>query len=389
MTAEDQTPFDPAVLLTAVTALLLGEQPHLDRAEVAKLSGVSEDLARERWRSLGFPEVDDGVIAFTSADVEALKMTQKLVDMGYFKSGTEQAFIRTTGRTFARLAEWQSRATLDSIIDISGGAEPSLELLDELTQLGGDVQSYIWRRHLSTAVGRLLLTDSTDAEATPMCVGFADIVGYTALSRKMSTEELEAMVERFEQVTTELLADHRGRVVKTIGDEVLFIVDEPKDAALMALELLERHLADEDFPEVRIGMAYGNVLNRLGDVFGPVVNVASRLTSIARPGRAVLDRAMAESLRDDPALRIRRKRRTSVKGYEHLEPWSLKRPRDEDDPKPRPREAIEETLEDLATQVNDAVSAAVAVSESAGERTRRTRHHSTPAAKRRKPKDLP
>ena len=64
----------------------------------------------------------------------------------------------------------------------------------------------------------------------------------------------------------------------------------------------------------------------MGDVFGPVVNVASRLTSVARPGSAVVDREVAESLRDDDELRLKRMRRTSVKGYEHLEPWSLKRP---------------------------------------------------------------
>ena len=70
----------------------------------------------------------------------------------------------------------------------------------------------------------------------------------------------------------------------------------------------------------------------MGDVFGPVVNVASRLTSVARPGSIVVDRDMAEHLRDDDELRLKRMRRTSVKGYEHLEPWSLKRPREKDDP---------------------------------------------------------
>lgn len=354
MTAEDDVAFDPSALLAGVSSFLLGGPPSLDREQVAERSGVSVELARERWRALGFPEVEDGVVAFTPGDVEALKMTQRLVDMGYFASGSEQAFIRTTGRTFARLAEWQARATVDSVIDSQDGTGPSLEMLEELTQIGGDVQTYVWRRHLASAVGRLLLTDSTDTEGAPMCVGFADIVGYTTRSRSMTTQELADMVERFEELTTRHITDHQGRVVKTIGDEVLFVVDDPKEAALLALELLEQHDVDEDFPEVRVGMAYGNVLNRLGDVFGPVVNVASRLTSVARPARAVIDRAMADALRDDPDLRIRRLRRTSVKGYDNLEPWSLKRPRAEDGPRPRRREVIEEALEDITTQVTDA-----------------------------------
>jgi adenylate cyclase len=137
------------------------------------------------------------------------------------------------------------------------------------------------------------------------------------------------MVERFEEVTAGLITDHHGHVVKTIGDEVLFMVDDPEQSAQLALALLDEHEADDTFPAVRIGLAYGNVVNHMGDVFGPVVNVASRLTSLARPASALVDRALADELRDHADLRLKPLRRTSVKGYEHLQPWSLKRPRDE------------------------------------------------------------
>ena len=162
-----------------------------------------------------------------------------------------------------------------------------------------------------------------------MCVGFADIVGYTTRARSMTGTELAQLVDRFDEVTTGIITDHHGHVVKTIGDEVLFAADEPEQAALIALGLIEEHLDDESFPEVRIGMAHGRVLNRMGDVYGPVVNVAARLTKVARPGTVVIDRGMAEALQNDDNLRLRRMRRTSVKGYEHLEPWSLRRPRDQ------------------------------------------------------------
>jgi adenylate cyclase len=107
-------------------------------------------------------------------------------------------------------------------------------------------------------------------------------------------------------------------------------VDDPVEAAQAALELTERHLADEDFPRLRVGVAYGQVLARLGDVFGPTVNLASRLTSVSRPGRVLVDRGMAEALEDNDAFRLRKMRRTSVKGYRRLEPWLLKRPAGED-----------------------------------------------------------
>jgi adenylate cyclase len=338
MTEDEEPSIDPGgtsrlrgtVVIGAITELLLGESPHLSRAEVSELSGVEPDVARSRWRALGFPEADDDDKAFTQADVEALRLTQELIELGVIESETEQAFVRAIGRSFARLAEWQVRAFLGSVVGDASEVDAGDQLgqLQKIIPLGEQVQAYVWRRHLVNATSRLLLTDSDDVDAAPMCVGFADIVGYTSRSRRMSRTELAEMVERFEEVTTGLITDHHGHVVKTIGDEVLFVVDDPRQAALLALELVEQHEADEDFPEVRIGVAHGKVLNHMGDVFGPVVNVASRLTKLARPGSALVDRAMADELGDDEELRLRRTRRTSVKGYEHLEPWALKRPRE-------------------------------------------------------------
>jgi adenylate cyclase len=330
MTEPGEPTLDSSAVIQAITELMLGEAPHLRRADVSEQSGVPPDVARARWRALGFPEADDDDVAFTSADVEALRLTQELIGLGIIEPETEQAFIRTIGRSFARLAEWQVRAFLGSMAsgsldDIAAG---DLADLETVLPLGEQVQAYVWRRHLVNAASRLLLTDSDDVDAAPMVVGFADIVGYTSRSRKMTRQELTAMVERFEEVTAGVVTDHHGRVVKTIGDEVLFVVDDPRQAALLALDLLDEHEADEEFPQVRIGLAHGNVLNHMGDVFGPVVNVASRLASVARPGSAVVDRQLAELVRDDDELRLKRMRRTSVKGYEHLEPWSLKRPRE-------------------------------------------------------------
>ncbi len=351
MNDSDESDFDPSRVISAMSVFLLGDQPSLTRKDVAAQSGVQLDVARERWRTLGFPEVADDEVAFTQADVEALRLTQALIDAGVLTEGTEQAFIRTTGHTFARLAEWQAQAILGPLLASDDDQIP-LEMIGEIVPSAERVQSYVWRRHLLSAANRLILRETASSEGSKMCAGFADIVGYTSRSRQMSTAELATLIERFEEVTTRLITDHGGQVIKTIGDEVLFVVDSPYECALLALELLEQHVADDEFPEVRVGMAYGHVLNRLGDVFGPVVNVASRLTSVARPGRAVMDKAMSEALRDEDDLRVRPMRRTAVKGYEHLEPWSLKRPRDTDRGRPDLREAIEDVIEDVADGVS-------------------------------------
>jgi adenylate cyclase len=146
----------------------------------------------------------------------------------------------------------------------------------------------------------------------------------------LSQKELSRLVDGFEARALEIVGAHGGRIIKTIGDEILFVADDPASIARIGLELVEERLRDEDFPELRVGLAWGPALARLGDVLGPVVNVASRLTSTSRPGRVLVDRALAEELQDDEHFKLRRLRRTSVRGYRKLEPWSLRRPADED-----------------------------------------------------------
>lgn len=317
--------FDPAILIEVAGSYLLGEPPSLTRREVADQAGVELQTAITLWRSLGFPEVDDDRVAFTPADVEAIRVVKRLTELDVLDTAMLPTFVRALGSAFSRLADWQTRLLLTSIADSQDDLQ--LELLSEVVPIVEQVQGYIWRRHLASASSRILLQESTDSDSTPLAVGFVDIVGYTSQSRRLSTTELGTMVESFERVTTELVVDHGGRVIKTIGDEVLYTVPDPVRAAELALALTDRHETDEAYPQVRVGSAYGTVLSRIGDVYGPVVNIAARLTSIARPGRVLVDADLAALVRDDERFRVRRAPRASVKGYEHLEPWALKHPK--------------------------------------------------------------
>jgi adenylate cyclase len=137
-------------------------------------------------------------------------------------------------------------------------------------------------------------------------------------------------VDHFEERSLAIISAHEGRIIKTIGDELLFVADDPESISRIGLELTEEAQRDDEFPEIRVGLAWGPALARLGDVLGPVVNVASRLTSTARPGTVLTDRSLADELEGDAHFRLRRLRRTSVKGYRRLEPWSLRRSSGED-----------------------------------------------------------
>ncbi|GAA1436220.1 adenylate/guanylate cyclase domain-containing protein [Mycobacterium cookii] len=322
----------------ALEAFLLGQEPSLTRVQVAERAGVPLELAVTLWHHLGFPHHHDDDVAFAESDVEALRLSADLVEMGILPPDSQAALVRTWGRSYARLAEWQTALLAELAV---GGGDPAAALSD----LASDVlprvealQSYVWRRHLASASQHLLehatpLGSGTDEVRTSVC--FIDIVGYTTQSRTLDGAELVEWVDRFESDTTTLVVDHGGQVIKTIGDEVLFTVADPAAAVTIATTLAARgDDPDDTFPAVRAGIAHGPVVRRLGDVFGSTVNAASRLTSAARPGTVLVDAGIRETLThaadegdgDDDASpwRWRRLRRVSAKGFENLEAWRVR-----------------------------------------------------------------
>ena len=165
-----------------------------------------------------------------------------------------------------------------------------------------------------------------------MSVCFVDIVGYTTASESLDGRSWSTGSRSSRSTPAAVVVDHGGRIIKTIGDEVLFVVDDVRAAADTAVALTRRgEDADDPFPAVRAGLAHGGVVARLGDVFGPTVNVASRLTSTARPGTVLVDQGVHDVLCPDhgsdpgeTAYGLRRLRRVSVKGYSRLAAWTLR-----------------------------------------------------------------
>jgi adenylate cyclase len=319
---------DAQHLYEQVERAILSHPRTLTRSQVAEQAGVDLDRAVRLWRALGFPGAEDDDAIFVEADVEALRLVTWLVENSYIDEGAETSLVRSMGRTYARLAEWEvselTAAVLGRADDAATNQEQLEELVVSLVPVIEDIQNYVWRRHVASAAGRLLLRPEGGTSA--IAVGFADIVGYTRQSRSVSPDELSRMLETFESIATTIITDNDGRVIKTIGDEILFVADDPRAMARIALALVE--VPDADFPELRVGAAYGAVLSKLGDVFGSTVNIASRLTSLSRPGKILIDRGLGEALGDDDEFRVRRSRNKAVRGYSRLETYTLKRPRE-------------------------------------------------------------
>jgi adenylate cyclase len=315
---------DLAALQRDFEQALLGGERKFSRAQVSERAGISIERADRMWHALGFATVPDGEIAFTDGDVEALRLVAALEDDGFIDPAVESSLARKLGQTLSRLASWQSAMFLellgsskvsgDEAIDVTGLLLPAMERL----------QTYVWRRHLAAAAGRAMAGSDELARGVRV-VGFADIVNYTRLTRRLTETQLGQLIERFEGQAADVIALNGGRVIKSIGDEVLFVADTPAQGAAIALALQDKVAEADDLPELRIGLAYGSILIRLGDVYGEVVNLASRLTSEAKPGRVLADREMAAALDGHPAYRLRKLRRVSVRGYSHLTPYAVQR----------------------------------------------------------------
>ncbi len=315
----------------ALERLLLDGPRRYTRLQIAEMSGLPLERTQRLWRALGFADTADDDPAFTDADVAALEVLRSLIDSGFVGPETEASIARAMGQSLSRLADWQTDMLADVLNRAAGdGASPeqtvgaAIEAAEALLPQLRKVQDYVWRRHLAANADRLLASASAPGDPRELAVGFADLVGYTSRSRGMGGRELGRMVEDFESTAAEVIARHRGRVVKTVGDGVLFTAGTAIEAVEIGLDMPVAWDAEER-PPLRVGAAYGRVLTRLGDVYSPVVNLASRLTSIARPGTVLVDRELADFLREDPAYRVRPLRRVSVRGYDHLQPWLVRR----------------------------------------------------------------
>lgn len=308
--------------LLAVDRLLVPGEQYLDSAQVAERSEVPRETATKLWRALGFPDVPDGEPAFNDESVEVLRLLHARSNSSIFTDSSADvlvAQVRAVGAGLARVAESMSDQIAEAILAMqAAGVDDetvAATVADTLDwELLARLNDYALRVLLRAAVWRKLLTPHTGSGEMPaLAVGFVDLVGYTAISQELDGPELAALVERFESVTYDTVARLGARLVKTIGDEVMFVTEDPVIALRVAMALTGRDGSDELLPRARAGIAFGPALAREGDYYGAVVNLAHRLVEIARPASAVVSAELAAVV-DDADFSFHRLRARRIRG---------------------------------------------------------------------------
>lgn len=311
---------------------ILGESPEFTALEIAAETGVTVEELRRLWRALGFPE--HGVeVAFTRSDADAVSTLTSIVEQELIDVDMAVNLTRAVGQTMARLADWEVATLVHRVEDVESGehatgsrTRSALRMVDGLSEPFERLMLYAWRRHLAAAVSRIeaLGDNEEDLHTTEVTVGFADIVSFTALSNQIDQGKIGDLVELFESRCADVVATQRGRVIKSIGDSVLFVNADPIRAYDTAEGIINVIGGDSRMPDVRVGLATGSVVTRMGDVFGPPVNMASRLTNVARRNRIIIDAETASLLPRDQ-FETRRLPARPVRGFGLVEPVAVRR----------------------------------------------------------------
>ena len=298
---------DPALLVAMPAEVHVGGQPRYTPRECARAAGIDLELATRLRRAMGLPVVAPDECSLGEADMESLKLAAQFLQGGMPEDDL-LAVTRVLGRGLGQAAVVMRRTAMGMAL------EPGLterQLAERFGQVAGmltpatipimeQTLKLHLRQMLASEVARTAeRRDGSLPGAREIGVAFADLVGFTRLGENVPPEELGDVASRMEDLASEVL-QAPVRLVKTIGDAVMYVTEDP--VALLTASIDLSHAADEqgeDFPQLRVGAASGQAITRGGDWFGRPVNLASRITGIARPGTVVCSEPLKESAPED------------------------------------------------------------------------------------------
>ena len=280
-------------------------QPTLSGAEVAEKAGLDFDLALKVNRALGFPDAEPSEVLFDERDIEVLENVKSLLDLG-IPLQEVISVARVYGQSLAAIADAETRLfndylvapLLDQGVDMQKLEERLEPTVEKQLELLGQALDYVHRRHLAMALQNLTVTEAGQMDAADRAgVAFVDLVDFSRLADELHGTELGALVDRFEDEVVDAVTKGPGiRIVKMIGDAAMITAKDPKQLLAAATEIVERVERQEDLPQARAGVDYGDLVPLAGDLFGRPVNVAARMVAFARPGTTVVSQELLDEV---------------------------------------------------------------------------------------------
>lgn len=293
--------------LLPVERALAGGGPRYTPREVADQAGLDLDLLRRFSAALGVPFSDPDERTLAEHDVEAARTMRAFREAGLPEDGMLQV-ARTIGMGMARIAEANREIVVRTLMR-PGDTEHDLAhrfaaAAEHMLPLVAPTLTYALQAHLLEQVRRdvIATADLASGEVRgtdELTVCFADLVEFTRLGEEIAPEELGSVAGRFEEMAT-AVAEPPVRLVKMIGDAAMLVCADPEEMLAAALRLIESADSEgEQFPYLRAGLAFGPTVSQAGDYYGRAVNLASRVTGIARPGSVLVEAATKEAVGEE------------------------------------------------------------------------------------------
>jgi adenylate cyclase len=273
-------------------------------AEIEERTGLPAGTMARIRRQQGLPAPEKEDRAFSDEDVDAAKSMKLFLDAGFSDERIDE-ITRVLGEGMSRLAATIAASFVETFLD-AGETEDEValrfaELAGQLTPAFAPILVAAFTAHLRDSVQRGVLGlaeletgDITGAQDMAVC--FADLVGFTRLGGQVEVGELSTVAGRLASLATSL-TKAPVRLVKTIGDAAMLVSPEPGPLVEVALKLVDA-FAEEELPSLRAGIAFGPALLRAGDYYGNSVNLASRVTGVARPGSVLCTREIRDAAGD-------------------------------------------------------------------------------------------
>ncbi|CAJ1498609.1 adenylate/guanylate cyclase domain-containing protein [[Mycobacterium] burgundiense] len=298
-------------MLLASRRLIGDDGTYVSTRQIAEKTGLDLDTVQRVQRAVGLPTVDDpDAEVYLSADGDVVGHTAKFLALGF---DTDQILVatRTLAEGLSNAAEIMRYTALAAVLRPNATeldiAQASERVVGEVAPLLAPMISDMLMLQLRHAMETEAISASERAAGEPLpgareiAVAFADLVGFTRLGEETPPEELERLANRLGEMARDV-AHPPVRFVKTIGDAVMLVCPDPLPLLEALLELAGAAQADDEFPRLRIGLAYGDAVSRAGDWFGSPVNLASRVTGAARPGSVLVAEAAREAIGDAPGI---------------------------------------------------------------------------------------
>jgi adenylate cyclase len=304
ITADEIRTANPPLLLA--TRHLIGDDgTYVSTREISETYGIDLALLQRVQRAIGLVRVDDpDAVVHMRADGEAAAFTQQFVELG-MDPDQLVLVVQVLAEGLSRAAEVMRYTALSAIMRPGATeleiAKASKALVSQIApMLGPMIQNMLFMQLRHT-----METEAVNAAeraagkplpgARQITVAFADLVGFTRIGEVVSAEELGHLANRLAHLARDMTVPP-VRFIKTIGDAVMFVCPDPRPLLDVVLKLVDAVDTDNDFPRLRAGVASGMAVSRAGDWFGSPVNVASRVTGVARPGTVLAADSVWEAL---------------------------------------------------------------------------------------------